>query len=163
MQSLTHGEAQDLLERYKRAWEQRDPDLAMDLYAPDAEHREHPFREPFRGANEIRAMWNEIAANEANVEFDAERIWVSGPSVLASFHAAYTDRSNADRVRMRGFMTLELDDARRVTRLREWPASQVVGRDSTFRPDAPARASVAASAQDPTNGSDQTDRRTHGR
>lgn len=152
MQSMTHGEAQDLLERYKRAWEQRDPDLAMDLYAADAEHRDDPFREPHRGANEIRAMWNDIAANEASVEFDAERIWVSGATVLASFHAAYTDRTNADRIRTRGFMTLELDDARRVARLREWPVSQVVGRDSTFRPDVP-----------PRDASAHTDRRTHGR
>jgi len=156
MQPLTHGEAQDLLERYKTAWERRDPDLAMELYRDDAEHRDQPFREPFRGANEIRAMWNDIALNEANVEFDAERTWTSGSSVLASYHAAYTDRTTGERIRIRGFMTVELDDRRRISRLREWPAAQVVGIDSTFRPDQPARPEVG---HPPT----PTDRRTHGR
>jgi ketosteroid isomerase-like protein len=153
MQPLTNGEGQDLLERYKQAWEQRDPDLAMELYRDDAEHRDHPFREAVRGANDIRAMWNDIAVNEANVEFDAERVWVSGRTVLANFHAAYTDRTTGERHRIRGFMTAELDADGRVQRLREWPIAQVVGTDSTFRPDQPSRPAHGAA----------TDRRTHGR
>jgi len=147
MQPLTHGEAQDLLGRYKAAREQRDPDLALDLFAPDAEHRDDPFRDAIRGANEIRALWNEMAASQVNAEFEAERIWVSGATVLASFHGAHTDRATADRVRTRGFMTLELDDERRISRLRAWPISRIVGRDSTVPPET----------------SDQTDRRIHGR
>ena len=133
MQNLTPGDGQDLLAAYKRAWEQRDPDAAMELYAEDAEHRDDPFRDPYVGSNAIREMWNDIAANEANVEFDAERVWVSGNTVLSSFHAAYTDRTSGQRVRIRGFMTMELNDERRVTRLREWPVTRVVGTDSTFK------------------------------
>ena len=132
MPQFSHGDAQDLLERYKRAWEDRDPDAAMELYAAHAEHRDDPFRDPFVGANAIRAMWNSMAANEAHVEFDAENIWVSGATVLASFHAAYTDRTTADRIRIRGFMTLELDTAGKIVRLREWSVSKVVGKDSTL-------------------------------
>jgi ketosteroid isomerase-like protein len=128
MRAIQHGDAQDLLDAYKRAWEGRDVDAVMDLYAADAEHRDHPFRDAIVGHGAIRAMWNDIAANEVDIEFDAEGIWVSGATVLASWHAAYTDRTNADRVRMRGFLTMELDDARRITRLREWPVAQVIGR-----------------------------------
>ncbi|MDQ3407413.1 MAG: nuclear transport factor 2 family protein [Chloroflexota bacterium] len=134
MESLMHGDGQDVLERYKRAWEGRDVDAVMELYAADAEHRDDPFREPYQGANAIRAMWNDIAANEANVEFDAERIWISGRTVLAAWHAAYTDATSGDRVRMRGFATFELDAAGLIQRLREWPISKVVGRDSTYAP-----------------------------
>ena len=126
MPAIQHGDAQDLLAAYKRAWEGRDVDGVMELYAPGAEHRDHPFREPIVGDNAIRAMWNDIATNERDIEFDAEGIWVSGATVLASWHAAYTDGTNADRVRMRGFLTMELDDERRIRRFREWPVSQVV-------------------------------------
>jgi ketosteroid isomerase-like protein len=136
MPTLTPGDGQDLLAAYKRAWEHRDPDAAMALYADDAEHRDNPFRDPYVGANAIRAMWNEIAANQANVEFDAETVWVVGGTVLASFHCAYTDRSDASRVRIRGFLTIELNDAHLIKRLREWPVSRVVGTDSTFHADA---------------------------
>ena len=45
------------------------------------------------------------------MEFDAERVWVAGSTVLASWHAAVTLRRTGERVRQRGFLTFELDDA----------------------------------------------------
>lgn len=131
--ALTPGDGQDLLERYKRAWEQRDPDLAMELYRADAEVRLDPFQEPVTGANAIRAIWNDVAATQENVEFDAERVWVSGNTVLANWHAAFTQRANADRVRIRGFSTFELDDQGLIQRAKQWAQSQVVGKDATFK------------------------------
>jgi limonene-1,2-epoxide hydrolase len=134
MPDLSHGEAQDLLEAYKRAWEARDPDAAVELFSREAEYREDPFEEPLRGANAIRAYWNEAAAAQVHVEFDAERIWVSGRTVLASWHAAFTRRATAQRVRLRGFMTLEVDDHGKVWRFREWWHRRDVGIDGTLAP-----------------------------
>jgi hypothetical protein len=111
----------------------------MSLFREDAEYRLDPFEEPHRGANAIRAYWNEAAETRDHVEFDAERVWVSGRTVLASFHGAYTRRSDADRVRVRGFMTLELDEAGLIQRMREWRLRRVVGKDSTV----PARRELA--------------------
>lgn len=139
--TLTPGDGQDLLARFKKGWEQRKPDLILDLFAADADYRASPFAEPLSGANAIRALWNEMAAQQANVEFDAERVWVSGQAVLASFHGAYTRRVDAARVRVRGFMTFELGDAPAgggrplVRRFRQWPLEREVGRDATFTPE----------------------------
>ena len=140
--ALTPGDGQDLLAAFKKGWEQRQPDLIVELFAADADYRRDPFSEPMSGVNDIRALWNEVAAQQANVEFDAERVWVSGQTVLASFHAAYTRRSDAARVRVRGFMTFELGAARSdsgrmlVERYRAWPLERGVGRDATFTPGA---------------------------
>jgi ketosteroid isomerase-like protein len=134
--NLTPGDAQDLLARYKSGWERRDPDALMELFADNAEFRPGPFDGDLSGANAIRAYWNDFAAGSANNEFDAERTWAVGATVLASFHAAYTRRADGGRVRLRGFMTLELDDDRRVTRLRQWPVERLVGSDSTFKVEA---------------------------
>jgi limonene-1,2-epoxide hydrolase len=84
MPSLTPGDGQDLLARLKTATERRDVDLAVSLFREDAEYRPDPFEEPSVGANAIRAVLNDDAAARANVEFDAERIWVSGGAVLSS-------------------------------------------------------------------------------
>jgi ketosteroid isomerase-like protein len=136
MAPLTHGDAQDLLERYKRAWETRDPELAMALYSEHAEFRLDPFEEPARGPNEIRAIWNDVAATQTNVEFDAERTWVSGNTVLTSWHVAFTRRATAERIRIRGFSTFELDADGLIERARQWASARVVGRDATTRPEA---------------------------
>jgi limonene-1,2-epoxide hydrolase len=130
--TITHGDAQDLLAAYKRGWERRSPDMILELFASDIDYRSDPFAEPLIGLNAVRALWNDVAATQAHVEFDAERIWVSGATVLASWHAAYTHRTTAERVRMRGFMTLELGDDGRVQRFRQWPLQRLVGTDSTL-------------------------------
>jgi limonene-1,2-epoxide hydrolase len=132
VRTVSHGDAQDLLDTFKRGWEARDPDTVVDLFREDAEFREHPFTDQLVGANDIRAHWNSVAATQAHIEFEAERIWVAGATVLASFHAAFTRRENGDRLRVRGFMTFEIDDDGLVWRFRQWPLDQVVGKDSTF-------------------------------
>src|SRR3972149_2559233 len=94
--------------------------------------RSEPCAEPLLGLTAVRAWWNDLAATQAHVEFDAERVWVSGTTVLASWHAAFTRRATAERVRARGFMTLELGDDRRIKRLRQWPSERGGGRGRTF-------------------------------
>jgi ketosteroid isomerase-like protein len=133
MTTFTQGDAQDLLASYKRAWERRDVDLAVSLFNADAELRFDPFEAPLSGANAIRSWWNATVAGIDHVEFDAERTWVAGDAVLASFHAAWTARATADRTRSRGFLAFELGPDGLVRRLREWSRSKVVGMDGTFR------------------------------
>lgn len=135
MPALTPGDGQDLLARFKGAWERRDVDRMMTLFREDAEFRPDPFEPPLMGDLAIREWWNTVAASQANVEFDAERVWVTGTTVLASWHAATTDRASADRIRHRGFSTFELDGDRTVTRCRQWVASRTVGIDGTFSPE----------------------------
>lgn len=134
MATLSHGDAQDLLATFKRGWERRAPDEIIELFDADAEYRPDPFAESLHGLDAIRVLWNDVAATQAHVEFDAERIWVNGATVLASWHAAYTQRATSERVRVRGFMTMEMNESqpRRVQRMKQWPLERVVGSDSTF-------------------------------
>jgi ketosteroid isomerase-like protein len=134
--TLTPGQGQDLLSAFKRASERRDVDLAVSLFREDAEYRPDPFEPALSGANAIRAYWNDLAASYVNVEFDAERVWVAGNTVLANWHSAMTSRGSAERLRYRGFMTLELDDAGLVSRFKQWPVARKVGIDSTVEPEA---------------------------
>lgn len=132
MPDLTPGDGQDLLARFKEAWQRRDVDRMVELFRDDAEYRADPFEPALVGDVAIRAYWTAAAASQANVEFDAERIWVSGRTILASWHVAVTRRSTAERSRERGFMTLELDEAGLVARFRTWVVTRAVGRDSSF-------------------------------
>ena len=130
--TLTPGDGQDLFARFKHAWEKRDPEAMLELYADGAEFKVDPFMAPLVGLNAIREHWNGVVAEQDHIEFDAERVWVSGSTVLGSWHVALTRRATADRVRVRGFSTLELDDDGRILRMREWPVERVVGIDSSY-------------------------------
>jgi hypothetical protein len=124
---LTPGDGQDVLARIKQARERRDPDAMVELFTESADVRFDPFAPELRGALDIRAYWNRAAEEQAAVEFDSERVWVAGRTVLASWHEAFTRRASAERVRIRGFSTLELDGEGLIERMRSWPVERVVG------------------------------------
>ena len=123
---LTPGDGQDLLARFKAAREQRDPEAMTQLFAEQADLRVDPFLPPRIGALDIRAHWNRIAAEEQDVEFDAEGTWVAGRTVLSSWHVAWTAAAVGARIRERGFSTMELDAPGLIVRMRSWPVRQVV-------------------------------------
>jgi uncharacterized protein (TIGR02246 family) len=138
---LTPGDGQDLFARFKHAWEKRDPDAMLELFGDDAEYRVDPFMQPLTGAVAIREYWNAIAAEQVHVDFDVQRVWVSGRTVLASWHAAFTRAVGSERIRIRGFSSVEIDDAGRIARMRDWPVSRAVGTDSKYKPqDMPEQA-----------------------
>jgi hypothetical protein len=134
MPNITPGDGQDLLAALKAGYEARDPEAILELFHGDAEMRVDPFAEPLSASLEIRRHWNAVCAEQAHVEFDPERIWVSGSTVLASWHGAYTRRATGERLRARGFLALELDDDHLVVRYRGWPLEKVVGIDGSFTP-----------------------------
>lgn len=117
---LTPGRGQDLTAAYKHAREARDPDAAMEMYSSDIEYRFDPFEPALKGHLEVRAYWNALVATQVEVEYDAETVWVVGPTVLCDWHAGYDEEGNDVRIRARGFMTMEVDGDGLVRRVHEW-------------------------------------------
>ena len=117
--TIDYASAGDLLERYGRAWETFDGDAWVELFDEAIEYQEDPFEPPIAGHLAVRAYLNEAAERQADVSFTVERHWVVDPTILAAWHADYVERSTKNRVRLAGFMTLEIRDGR-ISRLREW-------------------------------------------
>jgi ketosteroid isomerase-like protein len=120
MTSLDHAAAGDLLERYEQAWETVDGDAWTDLFSDDAEMHEDPFEPPLVGHNALRARLLEVARTEDQIDLTIERHWASGSTVLAAWHSSHVRRADRARVRLAGFMTLDIADDGRIARLREW-------------------------------------------
>jgi ketosteroid isomerase-like protein len=118
--SLDHAAAGDLLDAYARAWTTFDGDAWVDLFSEDIEYHEDPFDPPLVGHNAVRAYLGQAAEAQEQVEVTIERHWVVGPTVLAAWHASFVRRPTRDRVRLAGFMTLEIDPSGRISRFREW-------------------------------------------
>ena len=120
MAGLTYAAAGDLLERYARAWIDRDGDAFGDLQAPDVEVHEDPFSPPLVGSNAIRRRLVDALETEEQVEFVFERHWVVPPTILAAWHASFVHRQTRARVRSAGFATFEIADDGRISRARYW-------------------------------------------
>jgi ketosteroid isomerase-like protein len=117
---VDHASAGDLLERYKRAWETFDGDAWTNLFTDDAEYHRDPFEPPMVGSNALRAYLLQLSDTQDQVEMTVERHWVVGATVLAAWHASYIVVQTRARVRLAGFMTLEIAGDGRIRRFREW-------------------------------------------
>jgi ketosteroid isomerase-like protein len=115
-----YAAAGDLLEAYGRAWQDFDGDGWVALFSEDAEYHVDPFGAPLVGHNAIRAYLLEASASQRDVEFTVERHWVSGETVLASWHVSFVRRSSGDTARMAGFLTAEVAPDGRIARFRQW-------------------------------------------
>ena len=118
--AIDYAAAGDLLAAYGRAWETFDGDDWVALFTGDIDYREDPFSSPLVGHNALRAYLNDAASEQSDVEFTIERHWVHGSTVLAAWHAAYTRRSDGERVRLSGFLVAEVAPDGRIARFREW-------------------------------------------
>ena len=117
---VDYAQAGELIETYGRAWETFDGDSWIAIFTEDAEYHEDPFEAPIVGHNALRAYLLEASASQRDVEFTVERHWVSGETVLAAWHVAFTRRTSGRLVRMAGFMTAEVATDGRIARFREW-------------------------------------------
>ena len=117
---MDHASAGDLLDRYKRAWETFDGDAWTELFVEDVEYHEDPFESPLVGSNAVRAYLLEAAERQDQVEMTVERHWAAGDTVLAAWHASFVRVPDRSRVRLAGFMTLDVAGDGRIRRFREW-------------------------------------------
>ena len=117
---IDYAAAGELLERYAQARESFDGDAWVDLFTDDAEYHEDPFGAPLVGHNALRSSLLDAARSRREVDFTVERHWVSGSTVLAAWHASWTDRGSGNVVRTAGFLTAEVGSDGRIERLHEW-------------------------------------------
>ena len=117
--SVDYAAAGELLARFGRAWEAFDGDAWVELFSDDVEYHHDPFEPPLVGHNAVRAYLLAAAELQEEVIFTVERHWVVDPTILVAWHAGYIQRSDRARVRLAGFMTLEMRGDR-IARLREW-------------------------------------------
>ena len=77
----------DWLERYRRAWIERDADAASRLFTADATYREQPFEAPFVGRAAIRDYWSRVTASQTGVELRYGRPVVDGTRLAVEWWA----------------------------------------------------------------------------
>jgi ketosteroid isomerase-like protein len=109
------------LAAYGKAWENMDPNAAVELFTADATYRETPFEEIMRGRNAIHAYWSEIPDYHKDVSFGSEVLMVEGDRAVAHWWVSLFRVKTGERSRSDGVFVLEFDQGSGLCRsLREW-------------------------------------------
>jgi len=122
--TITYAQGHDLLDGWMRARARYDGDAFTGLFSEAAEVTIDPFAPPLAGHNALRAYLLEAAEAERHYDLAVERHWVSGDTVLAAWHASWTRRADEAKVRQAGFLSAEVGEDGRITRLRLWTVAR---------------------------------------
>ena len=87
MANAAEHEYVDWLERYRRAWIERNAEAASRLFTEDAIYREQPFQPAFVGRAAIRDYWARVTASQTSVELRYGRSVVEGQRVAVEWWA----------------------------------------------------------------------------
>jgi ketosteroid isomerase-like protein len=122
--TISYARAHDLLDAWTRARVRYDGDAFTDLFAEAGELATDPFAPALAGHNALRAYLLEAAEAERFYDLAIERHWVAGDTVLAAWHASWNRRADEAKVRQAGFLSAEVGEDGRITRLRLWTVAR---------------------------------------
>jgi uncharacterized protein (TIGR02246 family) len=108
-----------IMDTYKRAWEQRDPELVLTVFTEDATYHEDPFDQPMAGREAIRRYWQGATESQCDIRFTWRPIASDGELRVVEWEAEYTRAGSGKRVALRGIMLLTLRGDR-IARFREY-------------------------------------------
>ena len=97
---MTKDEAVKLIEVYGKAWVTRDPDLIVTIFNEDATY-DDPREPKNHGREAIRTYWiSKVIGEQQDISFDLRNVWVDGETVVAEWHADFTDTKRHLRISM---------------------------------------------------------------
>ncbi len=108
-----------LMERYKRAWEEKNPDLAAELFADDIEYPETPFGPPACGRDGLKRYWTEAIADQTDIRFSWTNMFLEGDRGALEWECTYETKSTGARATLKGAMFF-LFEGERIKRFREY-------------------------------------------
>ena len=108
------------LDAYKRAWEDRAPEAAADLFTADANYFETPFEAPARGRDGIRDYWSDATRYQEGIEFSCEVLATTENAGIAHWHTEFTRLTSDSTVELDGIFVVELHADGKCAEFREW-------------------------------------------
>jgi uncharacterized protein (TIGR02246 family) len=97
---MTKAQATSLLQTYGKAWESQDAELILTIFTEDAQYNDPKEAGNFGHAG-IRNYWiKKVQTEQKDITFDLRNVWIDGETVVAEWHADFTDIPRNLRISM---------------------------------------------------------------
>ena len=68
----------EVMEKYGKAWENRDSSLILECFTKDGSYQESPLNKPYKGHKEIKRFWDNVVVKDTkNIKFKLGKCYVS--------------------------------------------------------------------------------------
>lgn len=123
-----------VIEKYGKAWVNRDSNLIATLFSVDAMYHEQVINDPIRGRRAIQQYWkNRVVRGQRNIEFRLQNLYIDGRTAIAEWQAEFDVVRTSTRIVMKQVAILEFS-AGKIVSLREYWASRPIGKPKSTRP-----------------------------
>ena len=129
--SLSRDAFADWLDRYRTAWEQRDPDAASALFTEGATYHEMPYDPPIEGRPAIADYWAKAVAGQRDVRFTSEILACEQDRGLCHWHVTFTAAEGGSTIDLDGIFHCRFADDAHVAEFQEWWHVKVAPADTT--------------------------------
>lgn len=116
-----------IIEIYKNAWENQDPELILKIFHPNATYHERVFEDPYYGHKEIKQYWEiKVVNQQRNIQFKLLSVYLDQDSntAIVEWDAEFDDLKQDVRKSIREVAILKIDENDKILSLREYWASK---------------------------------------
>lgn len=112
-----------LLKTYKEAWEKRDPDKILTIFAKDAAYHERLHERPFRGHKAIRKYWiSKVVGEQKDIKFKLKKVYTDGNNAVAEWEARFYDKKKRRRTHLKEIAVLRIKNGKIASLHEYWHA-----------------------------------------
>ena len=121
---VTRSVATKLLKVYGRAWEGRDPELILTIFAKDAVYKERAYSKHYSGLAGVKKYWtSKVVGEQRDIHFKLLNLFIDGDTVIAEWEARFYDTKRGIHIRFKeaAIMTIRNN---KIKELREYWSSK---------------------------------------
>lgn len=108
------------LSDYGRAWEGKDVDRFVSLFAEEVRYFWTPFEEPKQGRNAVGQAFEAAIERQESIQFAANVVGLSGTRGIAHWHCTFRRPGRGRVVHLDGMFIMDFDEDGLCDVFREW-------------------------------------------
>jgi ketosteroid isomerase-like protein len=102
-------EIREVMNKYKKAWENQDSNLIIECFVKNGIYQESPLAKPYKGHKEIKKFWNrEVVNRTKNIQFKLKKCDISKDGKTGFAEWECTNRYLGKKGHMVGIMLLKM-------------------------------------------------------
>lgn len=121
---LRRGTALDIIRKYGKAWENKDPEAVLKIFTRNGRYHEYVLKKPYAGHSGIRSYWQRnVVENQFNIRFRLLKLYTAGNTAIAECDARFYEKRRRIKIHMRLLLILEMS-GKKISYLREYWSSE---------------------------------------
>ena len=117
---------EEIIEKYKDAWEKQDPDAILEIFTEDAIYHERVLEKPFIGHSEIRRYWKEkVVEGQEDIHFNLLALYIDGDTAIVEWEVNFFDKKEGVKKHMKEIAILEIKNNKIASFREYWTSKQI--------------------------------------